>query len=65
MRADLLKETPQGVVVLQQAGINFMTYQYLPHDAPVQSTVGRTQPDSSKPFYNPENVKFWMFDYGF
>lgn len=64
MKGELIEETANGAVLLQEGVVGFNLNQFFP-GATMQANIGRTGPAQDKAFYQPYNVKFWAFDFGF
>lgn len=64
MKGELIQETSNGAVLLQEGVVGFNLNQFFPY-ATMEANIGRTGPAQDKVFYQPYNVKFWAFDFGF
>lgn len=54
-----------GLNLIQKGSIGFILNQYFNTFEPLETSVAKTAPSGNEDFYNPEDLKYWLFDYGF
>lgn len=65
MTGEVLEENMFGLNLIQKGSIGFILNQYFNTFEPLETSVAKTAPNGNEDFYNPEDLKYWLFDYGF